>query len=99
MTGGTVVDTVAYQGLTPGQTYDLTGEVRAAPAGERTGITATASFTAESASGTTAVTFEITADQATEYAGQDLVVFEYLTLDGAAVAEHTDPTDQAQTFT
>src|SRR5699024_10847256 len=40
LTGGTVIDTVAYEGLTPGETYQLDGEVRTAPAGEETGITA-----------------------------------------------------------
>ncbi|MET8317464.1 collagen-binding domain-containing protein, partial [Rhodococcus erythropolis] len=99
LTGGTVTDTVAYTGLTPGTAYTLSGDIRTAPAGTATGITATASFTPENSSGTTAVTFTITADQVAEYAGQDLVVFEYLTLGGAPVAEHTDPTDTAQTFT
>src|SRR5699024_5909256 len=89
----------AYEGLTPGETYQLDGEVRTAPAGEETGITATAQFTPEEESGTTTVTFTITAEQVADYAGQDLVVFEYLTLDGEPVAEHTDPEDQAQNFT
>lgn len=59
LTGGTVIDTVAYKGLTPGKTYTLTGEVRTSPAGEQTGITATATFTPEAATGTTTVTFTI----------------------------------------
>ncbi|MDI9913868.1 VaFE repeat-containing surface-anchored protein [Rhodococcus sp. IEGM 1379] len=99
LTGGTVIDMVGYKGLTPGKTYTLAGEVHTARVGTATGITATASFTRENTSGTTAVTFTITADQVAEYAGQDLVVFEYLTLDGVSVAEHTDPTDQGQAFT
>src|SRR5699024_2582285 len=80
LTGGTVVDTVSFEGLTAGETYDLAGEVRTAPAGDETGITASAEFTPEAASGTTTVTFEITGEHVAEYAGQDLVVFEYLTL-------------------
>src|SRR5699024_5578297 len=40
-----------------------------------------------------------TGEQVAEYAGQDLVVFEYLTLGGDPVAEHTDPNDGEQTFT
>src|SRR5690625_2855933 len=99
LTGGTVIDTVAYTGLTPGETYTLTGEIRTAPDGEETGITASAEFTPEEADGETTVTFEISAEDIAEYAGQDLVVFEYLTLDGEPVAEHTDPEDEAQTFT
>ncbi|UCR87851.1 VaFE repeat-containing surface-anchored protein [Mycetocola spongiae] len=99
LTGGTVIDTVAYEGLTPGTKYELAGEVRTAPAGEKTGIVASAEFTPTTAAGTTTVEFVITADQVAAYAGQDLVVFEYLTADGQPVAEHTDPKDQAQTFT
>src|SRR5699024_9601657 len=99
LTGGTVVDTVSFEGLTAGETYDLAGEVRTAPAGDENGITASAEFTPEAASGTTTVTFEITGEQVAEYAGRDLVVFEYLTLGGHPVAEHTDPNDGEQTFT
>src|SRR5690625_1911920 len=99
LTGGTVIDTVAYTGLTPGEDYLLEGEIRTAPAGEETGITATATFTPEEADGTTTVEFEISAEDIAEYAGQDLVVYEYLTLDGEPVAEHADPEYEAQTFT
>lgn len=99
LAGGTVIDTVTYAGLTPGETYRLSGELRTSPAGESTGITASAEFTPETASGTATVTFEINAQQAAAYAGQALVVFEYLTLNGEPVAEHTDPEDGAQTFT
>lgn len=45
------------------------------------------------------MTFTITADQVANYTGQALVVYEYLTLDDEPIAEHTDPEDQAQTFT
>src|SRR5699024_7454867 len=95
LTGGTVVDTVAFENLTVGQEYELNGEVRTAPAGVDTGITATATFTPETAGGTTEVTFTLTAAQAQEYAGQDLVVYEYLYQDDELIAKHTDPTDEA----
>lgn len=68
LTGGTVTD-IAYEGLTAGETYVMNGEIRTAPAGEETGITATAEFTPENTSGTTTVSFEITAEQVAEYAG------------------------------
>lgn len=99
LSGGAVIDTVGYEGLIPGETYVLSGEIHTAPGGTSTGITATATFTPDATSGTTTVTFAITAEQAAAYAGQDLVVFEYLTLGGSPVAEHTDPTDGGQTFT
>src|SRR5690625_2524896 len=100
LTGGTVIDTVAYTGLTPGETYTLTGEIRTAPDGEATEIEpVTATFTPEEADGTTTVEFVISAEDIAAYAGQDLVVYEYLTLNGEPVADHTDPEDEAQTFT
>src|SRR5690625_3470638 len=99
LTGGTVIDTVAYEGLETGVEYTLTGEIRTAPDGEETGITATATFTPEEADGTTTVEFEISAEDIAAYAGQNLVVYEYLTLNGEPVADHTDPEDEAQTFT
>jgi choice-of-anchor A domain-containing protein/LPXTG-motif cell wall-anchored protein len=99
LAGGTVIDTVVYEGLTPGVTYALKGEIRTALAGAETGIAATAEFTPQAASGTTTVTFKITAEQVAGYAGQDLVVFEYLSLNGDLVVEHTDPKNEAQTFT
>ena len=99
LTGGTVIDTVAYEGLETGVEYTLTGEIRTAPDGEETGITATATFTPEEANGETTVEFVITAEDIAAYAGQNLVVYEYLTLNGEPVADHTDPEDEAQTFT
>src|SRR5690625_1909351 len=99
LTGGTVIDTVAYEGLTPGEEYELDGEIRTAPAGEETGLTASATFTPEEANGTTTVEFTLTGDDVAQYAGQDLVVYEYLTLNGEDIAEHTDPEDQNQAFT
>ncbi|MBN9612785.1 MAG: VaFE repeat-containing surface-anchored protein, partial [Actinobacteria bacterium] len=80
--GGTVVDAVAYHGLTPGQKYTLrgemmervtdasSGEVTAAP----TGITAEKTFTAEHADGSVNVEFVVPKG----YQGKSLTVFEYL---------------------
>ncbi len=99
LTGGSVVDTVAFEGLTPGVEYELQGSVRTPGDGADTGISAFASFVPEAAQGSVDVTFEITGEQVAEYAGQSLVVFEFLSVGGELVAEHADPDDEAQTFT
>ncbi|WP_418061813.1 VaFE repeat-containing surface-anchored protein [Pimelobacter simplex] len=93
--GGTVVDTVAYQNLTPGTQYTLTGELRKKSDGSATGITGTKTFTPASANGTVDVTFTVPAG----YAGQQLVAFEELRVAGSPtiVAEHKDINDAAQT--
>lgn len=96
--GGTVTDTVAYENLTPGTKYTLTGVIYDASTGESTGIESQATFTPDEANGTTKVTFTITAEQAEKYAGQKLVVFEYLFDGDKQVAEHADIEDEAQSF-
>ncbi|MGC2866115.1 VaFE repeat-containing surface-anchored protein, partial [Corynebacterium glutamicum] len=105
LSGGTVVDTVEYTGLTVGQKYVLEGQLHTLE-GVATGIKATQEFTAESVDGSVDVTFKITGDQVAEYAGEKLVAFEVLfELDGEGnksdtpVASHEDPEDEAQTFT
>ena len=102
VSGGTVVDTVSFEGLTPGTEYVVSGTVMAF--GEdgsvvATDMTGSASFTPESAVGTVDVTFTVSAEQAAAYAGQSLVVFEKVTAGGDLVASHEDPEDEAQTFT
>ncbi|BAC17027.1 hypothetical protein [Corynebacterium efficiens YS-314] len=110
LTGGEVVDTVSYTNLDPETEYRLEGELMHVDGTTvtGTGITAEATFTTPVApagefyvSGTTLVVFTITADEAAQYGGQDLVVFEdlYLVATGELVAEHTNPNDQLQTFT
>lgn len=93
--GGTVVDTIAYQNLTPGTQYTVTGELRKKSDGTATGITGTKTFTPASANGTVEVEFTVPAG----YAGQSLVAFETLTINGGStlVAEHKDINDAAQT--
>jgi len=97
--GGTVIDTVAYQKLTPGTTYTLTGELVRKSDGTTTGITATTTFTPTSANGSTTVTFQIPQG----YAGDILVAYERLfegaTSTGTPVATHEDINDAAQTVT
>ncbi|GAB2560587.1 VaFE repeat-containing surface-anchored protein [Leucobacter ruminantium] len=95
--GGTVIDTVAYANLTPGQQYTLTGELMRKSDGSATGITGSTTFTPTSASGTVEVSFTIPRG----YAGETLVAFERLyagsEVGGTPVAAHEDIDDAAQT--
>lgn len=97
--GGAVVDTIAYTGLTPGVQYTVAGELMRKSDGSATGITATATFTPTTATGSIAVRFTVPSG----YAGESLVAFETLytgaTASGSPVAEHTDIDDAAQTVT
>lgn len=104
VSGGTVIDTVTYEGLTVGQKYVLEGELFTKD-GVATGIKASQEFTAETVDGSVDVEFTISADQIVEYAGQELVAFESLfelnddVKSDDPVAEHRDVEDEAQTFT
>ncbi|MFF3027495.1 VaFE repeat-containing surface-anchored protein [Microbacterium sp. NPDC057944] len=95
--GGTVIDTIAYTGLTPGVEYTVAGELMRKSDGSATGITATATFTPTASTGSIAVSFTVP----TGYAGSTLVAFETLyvgaTASGTPVAAHTDIEDAAQT--
>lgn len=95
--GGTVIDTIAYTGLTPGVEYTIAGELMRKSDGSATGITATATFTPTASTGSIAVSFTVP----TGYAGSTLVAFETLylgaTASGTPVAAHTDIEDAAQT--
>ncbi|WP_433584609.1 VaFE repeat-containing surface-anchored protein [Microbacterium hydrocarbonoxydans] len=95
--GGTVIDTIAYTGLTPGIEHTVSGELMRKSDGSATGITATASFTPTSTNGSIAVRFTVPSG----YAGESLVAFETLytgsTASGTPVAEHKDIDDAAQT--
>ncbi|MFD7022429.1 collagen-binding domain-containing protein [Promicromonospora sukumoe] len=98
VTGGTVIDTVTYSGLTPGVEYVATGTVVTAD-GASTGVTNSTTFTPTTPSGTVEVPLVFTAEQAAAYAGQSLVVFEELSRSAVQVATHEDLADEAQTFT
>ncbi len=95
-----VVDVVAYQGLTPGQEYAVTGTLMDRETGKPVTdgygkpVTAGASFTPEKADGQVSVTFEL---DASELGGRDLVAFEVLTQGKAIVATHEDLKDEGQT--
>ncbi|WP_460785878.1 VaFE repeat-containing surface-anchored protein [Microbacterium tumbae] len=95
--GGTVIDTIAYQNLTPGTEYTVAGELMLQSDGSATGITGSTTFTPTEANGSVEVVFAVPAG----YAGESLVAFEHLyegsAAEGEPVAEHTDIEDAAQT--
>ena len=96
----TVVDEIAYEGLTPGRAYKAEGKLIDKGTGEpyKAGgkaVTATAEFTPEKASGKATVTFEF---DGSALAGAELVAFERVyDAEGALVAVHEDADDAAQT--
>ena len=95
----TIVDTVTYEGLIPGQSYTLKGVLMDKSTGEpllinNKQITAEKIFIPEKSSGT--VEMEFTFD-ATFAAGKEIVVFERLYVQGIEVAAHTDINDKNQT--
>ena len=96
----TIIDTVSYDNLIVGHEYTLTGKLMDADTGEvlKNGaneITATASFTPTTTSGTTTVTFTF---PASAVAGKTAVVFEYLYRNGYMIGSHADLTDTGQTI-
>lgn len=97
----TVVDTVAYENLTPNKTYVLKGVLMDKESGkpltkDGVEVTAETKFTPTSPSGTVEVRFTFDS-RAIE--GRTLVVFESLVLDGKEVAVHADLRDEAQAVT
>jgi hypothetical protein len=90
-----IADEVAYEGLTPGQEYVMTGTLMDKATGKAIdGATASATFTPKEESGTVTVTFEV---DGSKLAGHDLVAFEVLTRGEATVATHEDIEDEGQT--
>ena len=92
----TLVDTVDYKGLIPGQAYGLIGELYDKATGESLGVVAGGSFTPTESEGTAEVTFEV---DGSILAGKSVVAFETLYLEGREVAVHADLEDEAQTVT
>ena len=99
----TIVDEVAYSGLTPGKTYKISGVLMDKVTGEpllvgegeeQAQVTAEVEFTPESADGTVELTYTL---DASLFAGTSIVVFETLYQDGVEIAAHTDINDEAQT--
>ena len=95
----TIVDEVAYSGLTPGETYSISGILMDKATGEPllvdgAEVTAEVEFTPEKSAGTVELTYTL---NASTLAGTTIVVFETLYSDGVEIAAHTDINDEAQT--
>ena len=97
----TIVDVVAYSGLTPGETYKVSGILMDKATGEPllvdgAEVTAEVEFTPEAADGTVELTYTL---DASALAGTTIVVFETLYSGGVEIAAHADINDEAQTIT
>lgn len=97
----TLTDTVTYSGLTPGNTYRLSGILMDKETGEKLlvndkEITAETEFTPDKADGTVEMVF---AFDASGLAGKSIVVFEALHRDSIEVTTHADIDDKDQTVT
>ena len=94
-----IVDTVKYENLEVGATYTVSGTLMDKVTGgavtdsEGNAITASTTFTAETADGTVNVTFKF---DSTDYAGSTFVVFEKLVRDDIERAWHEDINDEGQ---
>ena len=90
-----IVDSVAYEKLIAGEEYELTTWLT--KDGKKIwGTEVTKKFTAKEAEGT--VTAELTFD-ASRHGGEDITVFEEVSLDHRLIAEHKDKDDKDQTVT
>jgi hypothetical protein len=99
----TLTDAVAYEGLTPGTEYVATGTIHLVnPDGTDGGalkdangddVTASTTFTPDTADGTVDVEFAFDASQ---LAGKTVVAFEDVSRGGVTVATHADVTDEGQ---
>ena len=97
----TIVDVVAYSGLTPGETYKVSGILMDKATGEpllvgedQAQVTAEVEFTPESADGTVELTYTL---DASTLAGTTIVVFETLYQADVEIAAHADINDENQT--
>ena len=96
----TIVDTIAYTGLIPGDEYTVSGilmdKATGDPALDDAGseITASTTFTAEESCGTVNVTFTFAG---ASLAGKSLVAFETMEFEGAEYMVHADIGDVEQT--
>lgn len=111
--GVTLIDEVAYNGLTPGKTYTIKGTLHAMQEdsdGNKTDagairdadgseVTAETTFEASAPEGAANVefTFDASAIDASAVVAFAVVAFETLEVDGNVAAEHSDITDEKQT--
>ncbi len=98
----TIVDVVSFEGLVPGKTYTVSGNLYNADTGailyDEDGYVyfASTTFTATSSSGTAEVVFK---DVYVPFDIEGIVVFENLYYDGMRIATHADLSDEDQTIT
>lgn len=97
----TIVDVVAYSGLTPGETYKMSGVLMDKAINQPllvdgAEVTAEVEFTPDESTGTVELTYTL---DASALAGTTIVVFETLYQDGVEIAAHADINDEAQTVT
>lgn len=96
----TIVDTIEYTGLIPGNEYTATGTLMDKATGEPAlddegnKIMSSATFTAEESCGTLDVTFTF---KGASLAGKSLVAFETMEFEGAEYMVHADIDDVEQT--
>jgi len=95
----TLIDNVAYSGLTPGKTYNVKGVLMDKSTNEKLlvdgkEVTAEATFTAPKAEGSIDIPFTF---DASGLAGKSVVVFETLYRDDMELAVHADIDDEGQT--
>ena len=95
----TIVDEVAYSGLTPGETYSISGVLMGKATNQPllvdgAEITAEVEFTPESEDGTVELTYTL---DASALAGITIVVFETLYQDDVEISTHADINDENQT--
>lgn len=96
----TLIDTVSYKNLLPGEEYTLSGILMDKETGEELligekPVTAETTFTPEESEGTVEVPFTF---DATDAAGKIIVVFETLSYDGEEIAQHQDLESPEQTL-
>ena len=96
----TIVDVVEYSGLTPGETYTVSGILMDKGTGspllvDGAEVTAEVEFTAEESAGTVELTYTL---DASALGGTTIVVFETLYSDGVEIAAHADINDESQTI-
>lgn len=96
-----IIDTVFYEGLTPGQTYTLTAVLMNAATeapleNDGAPVTSEASFTPEEASGSVDMSLSFSAE---DLNGIRVVVFESLSQEGEEVALHADLASEEQSVT
>jgi len=95
----TIVDTVAYKNLNPGQSYTLSGHLvdqsseATLTVGEKA-VAASKTFTPSTADGSIDIEFPF---DATGLGGHNVVAFESLSQNGKEVASHADINDGGQT--